>query len=214
MRAKFLIILAAAVAAFSARADGGERAMVTALQGGVTKLAPGNPQPLQAFVKLKQGDLLALDKSARVQVVYFESGRQETWQGGGRLEITGAGGVAYGLAEPQVKTLPLIMVKQIAKTPSLESQGRTGMMRLRAVAVTPDVAKIQETYQRLRAEAEPGDLAPELYLLSSLFEARDLDRVERALADLEKARPGDQEAAQLVALYRKAVKGAREAADR
>jgi hypothetical protein len=196
--------------AATAMADGGDTALVTAVQGRVTRVAPGNAQPLQAFSKLKHGDLLALDKVARVQVVYFDSGRQETWSGGGQLEITRAGGVAHGLAEPQVKTLPLVMVKQIAKTPSLDSQGRVGMMRLRSVATAQDVAKVEEAYKRMRLEADRDDLNPELYLLSSVLELRELDRVEQVLNDLQKSRSGNREVGALVALYEKALRNARE----
>lgn len=210
MKAKSCLVVLALLVCAPARAEGGDTALVTAMQGGVTRVAPGSPQPLQAFVKLKHGDLLALEKTAKVQVVYFDSGRQETWAGGGRLEITSAGGVAYGLAEPQVKTLPPVMVKQIAKTPSLDSQGRAGMMRLRSVATAQDIAKVEENYRRMRLEADRSDLNPELYLLSSMFELRELDRVEQALSDLQKSRPGNPEVGLLVALYQKAVRNARE----
>lgn len=203
-----VILLLVAGTAFAA----GDTALVTAVEGNVTKVAPGSPAPLKAFAKLKHGDLLNLDKAARLQVVYFDNGRQETWSGGGRLEITKVGGVPAGLAEPQVRTLPPLMVKQIAKTPALDSQGRAGMMRLRAVGATQDSAKVDENYRRMRQEAAPEDLNPELYLLSSLLELRDFDRLQQALADLQKNRPGDRQAAALVALYDDALRAARQEA--
>ncbi len=204
------MFLLAALASVTASAESGETALVTALDGAVTKVAPGHPQVLQAFAKLKFGDLLALDQVAKVQVVYMESGRQETWTGTGRLEITKAGGLGHGLAEPQVKTLPLVMVRQIAKTPSLDSQGRTGMLRLRSVATARDIAKVEESYKQMRAEADANDLNPELYLLSSMFEMRELDRVDEVLQDLQQNHAGNQQAGLLVSLYKKAVKNARE----
>lgn len=201
-----VILLLVAGTAFAA----GDTALVTAVEGNVTKVAPGSPAPLKAFAKLKHGDLLNLDKAARLQVVYFDNGRQETWSGGGRLEITKVGGVPAGLAEPQVRTLPPLMVKQIAKTPALDSQGRAGMMRLRAVGATQDPAKVDENYRRMRQEAAPEDLNPELYLLSSLLELREFDRLQQALADLQKNRPGDRQAAALAALYDDALRAARQ----
>ncbi|MDP2809900.1 MAG: hypothetical protein Q8O34_07090 [Rhodocyclaceae bacterium] len=186
-------------------------AMVTFLQGGVSRMTAQGPQPVQSFVKLKHGDLLALQRDARLQVVYFENGRQETWQGVGRLEITKTEGQAFGLPPPEVKVLPAVMVKQIARTPALDSQGRAGMMRLRSVATAEDIAKVENTYKRLRMEADRNDLNPELYLLSAMFEVRDLDRVELVLGDLQRTRPGSQEVGLLVALYQKALKNAREA---
>jgi hypothetical protein len=208
MTKRFWII--ALLAAATAALANGDAALVTAVEGGVTRVAPGSPLPVQAFVKLKHGDLLTLDKAARVQVVYFDNGRQETWTGGGRLEITKAGGVANGLADPQVKTLPPLMVKQIAKTPSLDSQGRAGMMRLRAVPGVQDPLKVEENYKRMRQEAAADDLNPELYILSSMLEMRQFERVEQVLADLRKTRSGNRDAAALVALYEKALHSARE----
>lgn len=189
----------------------GEVALVTALQGGVSRVSPQGRQGVEAFVKLKQGDLLALDKGARLQVVYFASGRQETWSGGGRLEVANGESKAFGLGEPQVKVLPVALVKQIAKTPTLDSQGRAGMTRLRSVATPEMVANVETTYKRMRLEADRGDLAPELYLLSSLFELREFDRVEQTLADLQATRPANPEAKLLIALYQRALRNAREA---
>jgi hypothetical protein len=184
--------------------------MVTLLQGSVSRVSPMGKQPIEAFTKLRHGDLLALDRESRVQVVYFESGRQETWLGGGRLEITKAESTAYGLASPEVKLLPAMMVRQIVKTPVLDSQGRGGMMRLRSVASAANVEKIEENYKRMRLEAARNDINPDLYLLSSMFEIRELDRVERALADLQQRQRGNPDAGIVVALYNKALRNARE----
>ena len=194
-----------------ARADEAvDVALITALQGEVARVTPQGRQPLQAFVKLKHGDLLALGK-ARLQIVYFESGRQEVWQGGGRLEVLGTESRSFGLADPAIKMLPAILVKQIARTPALDSQGRAGVIRLRTIASPEAVAKLEASYRQMRMEAVRGDLNPELFFLSGLFELRDLERVEQVLRDLQQARPGDAEVALLVALYQKAVKNAREA---
>lgn len=144
-------------------------------------------------------------------MVYFESGRQETWSGPGRLEMTLREGKASGLPAPEVKLLPLVMARQLARTPSLDSQGRGGVTRLRAVPSQDAMTKLEATYQELRSQAGRDDLGPEMYLLSGLFELRELDRVERMLGDLQQDRPKNPEAALLVSLYRKAVKNAREA---
>ena len=78
---------------------------------------------------------------------------------------------------------------------------------------TPDaLGRLDETYRKLRAgRTDPDDLGPEIYLLSGLFELRELDRVERLMAELQQERRGNPEAGLLVALYRKAVRNAREA---
>lgn len=185
-------------------------ALITGLQGEVARVTPQGRQPLQAFVKLKRGDLLALDK-ARLQIVYFESGRQEVWQGGGRLEVLGTESRSFGLPNPEVKTLPSVMVKQIARTPALDSQGRAGVIRLRSIASPEAIAKLETSYRQLRMESVRGDFNPELFLLSGLFEMRELERVEQVLKDLQQAHPDNAEVGIVVALYQKAMKNAREA---
>jgi len=187
-----------------------EVALVTSVQGRVMRLGDAAPAAVEAFVKLKEGDRLSLEKGARLQVVYFENGRQETWSGAGRLDLTAREGKASGLPAAQVKSLPLVMARQLARTPALDSQGRGGVTRLRAVHSPDAVAKLEETYQDLRVRAGRDELEPEMYLLSALYEMRELDRVEKVLGSLKQDWPNSSEAALLIALYRKAVKNARE----
>jgi hypothetical protein len=194
----------------TARAGTVDVAMITSLQGNVELVTAKGRQPLQSFVKLKQGDLLAL-AGARLQVVYFENGRQEVWQGGGRLEVHRAEGKPFGLPDAEVKVLPSILVKQLARTPALDSQGRAGAIRLRAIASPDAIAKLENSYRQLRMEAPHGDLNPELFLLSGLFEMRELDRLEQALKDLQQGRPGEADVGVITALYQKALKNARQA---
>lgn len=209
-RALFLFLLLPL--ALAARAADADIALVTALEGGVARVAEQGSQPLQNFVKLKKGDVLSLDKAARLQIVYFDGGRQETWSGAGRLEVGPAESRATGLAAPQVRQLPAVMVKQIARTPALDSHGRGGVTRLRSIATAEAIAKVEQTYGKLRAEAPPDDLAPEFYRLSGLFEMRELERVERILAELQQQRPADMQTKLLVSLYKKALKDSRAAA--
>lgn len=187
-----------------------EVALVTALEGRVGRVTAAGPQPMQVFVKLKQGDLLAIERGARIQMVFFDNGRQEQWSGIGRLEISRGAGKGYGLQEPQVKILPAVLVKQIAKTPSLDSQGRAGAVRLRAIATPEALEKLENDYKRLRMESVRDDLNPELFLLAGLMEMRHLDRIEQILHDLKSLRPGNMEVAVLASLYEKTLRNIRE----
>lgn len=187
-----------------------EVALVTSVHGRVLRLADVVPVQVEAFVKLKEGDRLSLEKDAQLQVVYFENGRQETWSGAGRIELTAREGKASGLPAAQVKLLPLVMARQLARTPALDSQGRGGVTRLRTLQRPDAVAKLEETYQDLRVRAGREELEPEMFLLSGLYEMRELDRVEKVLGDLKTGWPNNPEAALLISLYRKAVKNARE----
>jgi hypothetical protein len=189
---------------------GGDAALVTALDGTVNRLTAAGREPVQAFVKLKPGDKLLLEGNARIQLVFFESRRQESWSGGGSLEIAATEGKGEGLATPQVKTLPAILVRQIAKTPALDSQGRAGVVRLRAIPTPEALAKLDQNYRQLRQETDKDDLNPELFLLVGLLEMRQLDRIEQVLSDLQATHPGNMEAKVLVALYQKTLKNLRE----
>lgn len=187
-----------------------EVALVMSVQGRVLRLADVVPVVVESFVKLKDGDKLTLEKGARLQLVYFETGREETWTGAGRLEMAPREAKSSGLPAPDVKNLPLVMARQLARTPALDGQGRGGVTRLRAVPNPDALTRLEDSYHDLRNRAAPSDLGPEAYLLSGLFEMRELDRVERVLGDLQQDRPRNPEAALLISLYRKAVKNARE----
>ncbi|WP_126443832.1 hypothetical protein [Sulfuricystis multivorans] len=185
-------------------------ALVTALEGKAALVKGNEKRPLEAFERLEAGDAIVLDQ-ARLTIVFFLTGRQEAWQGSGRLEIGPGEGKSAALSAPQVKTLAPYLVKQIAKTPILLAQGRAGATRLRALATPEAIAKVDEAYRRLQMESAAGDLSPEMYRLSALFEMKAFDAVEAALGDLELSYPRYNEAKLLVALYRKALKNAREA---
>ena len=168
----------------------------------------GASAPLEAFVRLQTGDALALDKDTRLQITYFETGRQETWTGAGKLSIGSAESHANEGLVPAVKQVPMVIVKQLARTPAIDSQGRAGVIRLRAIATPEAIAKVDANYQQLRANADKSDLNPELYLLAGMFELRQMERVEQALTELTAARPADPEVKLLASLYRRAARDA------
>ena len=204
------MILVGALAVAPASYAANDVALVTALRGNVNRIAKDGPGALEAFVKLKQGDVLTLEKGSTVKLVYFASARQESWTGEGRLDIATNESKGSGLADPEVKILPAILVKQIARTPSLDSQGRAGVMRLRAIATPDAIAKLDREYTQMRTTSELGDINPEMFLLSGLFEMRELDRVETLINEMEVARENELETKVLISLYRKALKNVRE----
>lgn len=204
------LILVAVLSGMSASHAANDVALVTAVQGKVSRTSSSGPSELEAFVKLKRGDLLQLEKGSTLRLVYFESGRQESWNGDGKLEIVATESKGIGLTNPEVKVLPTILVKQIAKTPSLDSQGRAGVMRLRSIPTTKAIAQLEQEYAQMRKISDPGDMNPEIFLLSGLFEMRALDRVEAVLGELQESRKNEMEARVLVSLYRKALKDVKE----
>lgn len=193
-----------------------DAALVTSLSGKVSRA--GADAAVEAFVKLKAGDVLIIAKDTKLQLTYFENGRQESWTGTGKLEIGASESKATGLPAPQVKQVPMVIVKQLARTPSLDSQGRAGVMRLRAIPTPEAIARMEDTYKQMRAESDKSggkeDLNPELYLLAGMLEMRQLERVEQVLADMKKDRGSDPEAKLLVSLYTKALKDVKAAVAR
>lgn len=187
-----------------------EAALVMAVQGRVLRQASPAPQAVETFVKLNEGDRLSLAQGSKLQLVYFESGRQETWSGPGSLELALREGKASGMAAPEVQQQPLSLTKQLARTPALDGQGRGGVTRLRAIQNPDAVARLESSYQELRSQTAADDLGPEVYLLAGLLDLRQLDRIEKTLDRLQQERPQSDQAAALVSLYRKAVKQARE----
>jgi hypothetical protein len=187
-----------------------EVALVMSVQGKVVRFAEPASVPVEAFVKLNEGDKLSLEKDSRLQLLYFDNGRHETWSGPGRLEMTLREGKANGLPAAEVKAVSMVMARQLAHTPALDGQSRAGVSRLRSVGSPDAMTRLEDTYGDLKSRAGPNDLGPEMYLLSGLFEMRELDRVERVIGDLQQDRPHHPEAALLISLYRKAVKNVRE----
>lgn len=184
-------------------------AIITVAQGDISLVTPQGRLALKPFARLTRGDLLALN-NARLQIVYFKGGRQESWVGAGRIEVVDGESRAFGLQNPVVKMLPAVVARQIAKTPAEDRQGRIGISRVRAMATPEAVEKLEASYRRMRMETVRGDMNPELFLLSGLFEMRELERVEQVLKDMQQARPGDVEVGFLVSLYKKAIRNVQE----
>lgn len=205
---RLLVALAWALSA-PALLAASEAALVTAVTGQVGLSAHDIRQPLQAFVKLHEGDQLTLAQDASVRLVYLESRRQESWTGPGRLEVGSVASQSQGLPAPQVQLLPEFLVRQIARTPGPVSQGRAGAVRLRSLP--EPAARVEAEYLALREQSDPADLNPELYRLAGLFELREFGRVEQALAELRERRPADAQVELLAQLYRRAIRDARDA---
>lgn len=208
------IWLGAVLFFLSAGAWAVEVALVTAASGGIRLQDEKSASELKSFIKLREGDRLTLQGNARLQIVFFDGGRQETWQGAGALEVGSVSSRALkGGLQAEVKTLPAILVKQLSKTPSPDGSVKTGMIRMRSMPATATLESVDSNYADLRKQAEAGDRSPELYLLASYFELREFDRLEDALKQLRDKSPGDAQLAALSALYARAV-GDAKAADR
>ncbi len=208
---KYLWALVLVALPFSPTVRAAEVGLVTLVDGNVRlqeEKAAGSP--LKPFIKLRPGDLLALGAAARLQIVYFDGGRQETWQGAGRLEIgTQASAAVAGGLEPQVKVLPAILVKQLSKTPAADGNVKAGMVRMRSMPGAGTLESLERHYAELKKTAEAGDRNPELYLLSGYFELHEYDRLDALLREMGEKSPEDFEVKTLSSLYKRAMANAR-----
>ena len=188
-----------------------EVGLVTAVSGNVKlqeeKTAASELKP---FVKVRERDQLMMEGNSRLQVVYFEGGRQETWQGPVVLEVgNGSSKTLKGSLQPEIKTLPAILVKQLSKTPSPDGNVKSGMIRMRSIPPYEKLETVEKNYEEMRKQADTKDLNPELYLLASYLELREFDKLENVLRQLNEKGSGDQDLAALNMLYSRAVREAR-----
>ena len=205
MRKQFFVMLGLLISITSAY--GADVGMVTALSGTV-QLHEGLQagKELQSFIKLRENDKLTLQSGTRLQIVFFEDGLQETWQGAAELQIGHSSSrLLKGNPAKEQKTLPAILVKQLTKTPSPE-RGRAGMVRMRSItAPKVDVDALENAYGDMRSALPSQDMAPELFLLSGYFELRAFDKIEQHLEKLKQSGVPAAELARLDSLYAQAI---------
>jgi hypothetical protein len=211
MRSRWGVLLAAFLSGVSMAA---EVALVTSATGRIDlREGTAAATELKPFVKLRAGDRLELASSTQLQLVYFAGGRQETWRGPAALHIGAeASSALHGESPPELKTLPRILVRQLTKTPSADGTVRAGMVRMRSMPSGGTVESVERHYADLRRAADPADRTPELYLLASYLELRELDKLDALLRRIGEQSPDDPEIRILAALYARALADARAAA--
>ena len=205
MRALLTAFLLAAGSAFAQQG-----AIITALQGQVTfEQDTPVPRPAAAFARLRPGDKLQLAADGAVQIVYFQTARQESWRGPVRLEVGEGESRASAGATPQVRQLPAMLVRQLVKTPTADASGRVGAVRMRSIVPPDAAAKLDENYAALRRQTDAGDRSPELYLLAGLYELKEYERIEALLGKWLEGTPGDAELLAMRDHYAQAIREAR-----
>lgn len=197
----------------SAAAWGAEIGLVTSLSGRILLQEERSAvAELKPFARLRTGDRLILEGTSHLHLVFFDSGREEIWQGSGQLEIgSGASRVVKGSLQPEARVLPSAVVRQIAKTPPADGSARTDKGRMRSMPTAGTLESLEKNYADLRRQAEADDRNPELYLLAGYFELREFERVEALLKRMSEKAPGDMEVRVLRGLYARAINNAKTA---
>lgn len=186
--------------AFAADPDSG---MITLLQGNASYAAGADKaKPAQSFMKLRSGDKLTLAADARLQLVYFANGRQESWRGAAQIEVgaSESRAVTPG-AQAEVKQLPAIALQQLTRAPNVmnDLKNRTGMVYVRALPTREKLRELDDTYAELRKDAANDDITPELYLLSGLQELKLYQDMKEVLEQMRRRQPDNPE---VQAVYR------------
>jgi hypothetical protein len=175
----FVVMLLSLAGAASAQV-----AMLTQVAGDVKVSGKEGARAAVPFLKVSEGDKLTLAASARVQMVYLASGRQEIWKGAGPVDVGAQQGKSASL-KAETSQVPAIILKQLAKTPAAGQHGKTGMVMLRSLDDLAASDQLDEDYKKFRAAAPVGDVTPEVFLLSGLFDVGDLEKAKKVLEDLK-----------------------------
>lgn len=173
-------------------------ALVTALQGKVVIVGSGGASTdASPFVRLSDGATLRVGSGARVQVTYFDNGRQESWPENTQFKVEGRKGVSVQGQPANVRTLPQMVLTQLRDSPVAGESGRVGAVRVRAVESVDNLLspmrrqEIENNYTQLRAGAN-GEVMPEVYRLTAYFKAgayADVRQLTQALRDAQGANP-------------------------
>ncbi|MCX5887838.1 MAG: hypothetical protein NTY36_00110 [Deltaproteobacteria bacterium] len=211
--AVFIAFLTATVAAQTSSPDMG---LITKLSGEATFWNKGEnkePVKVQAFMKVRQGDHLKLPAAVSLTLLYFASGRQETWKGpatliAGDTESAAVSDQKTPPPQPEVKFLPAKASRQIAEAPltlSPVSTSKSGVIQTMGPKCEPtaknatplsseDQKKIREAekvYRDLKKSAAADDITPELYFFSVLAEHRQFPDMAKMVDAMLQKRPGD-----------------------
>lgn len=204
-----VLALLAPLAAGAADAPNSESGMVTLVQGSVIYATGGDrDKPVVAFMKVRAGDKLRLPPDARVQLVYFQSGRQETWRGATQLEVGATDSRAANAASPpEIRQLPAPVLQQLTRAPNVvtDLKNRTGMVFVRALPMREKLRELDETYAAMRKDAATEDVTPELYLLSGLYELRLYQDMKPVLEEMRWRQPGNAEVKAVYDQYSKVM---------
>lgn len=193
------LLLLAWLIGFPAIAGDNTGAFVTQSHNGAQFQNPGKEaQPVPAFAKLFTGTKVTLVKEAKLQLVYLDGGRQESWTGPASFKIGDKESIAEK-GSPKAKTLPPFMVLALTKSPGVikDIKARQGMIRVRSLMAARKIREAEKNYARMRAETADDDITPEIYLLTTLDQFKSYKKMRGPLEEIIKRQPNNVEAKEL-----------------
>jgi hypothetical protein len=179
--------------------------MITRAEGKVEHVpVRGAKQAATSFIKVGLGDKLILGKDARIQLVYFETSRQESWQGNGEIEIANGEGKSTSL-QAEVRKLPPLVARQLVKTPLSGQHGATGMVTVRSLS-SDTVESLEKQYEEFRASSPLEDATPEVFLMTGLIEMKEFEQADARLKELSKKLPAQPALAPVIENFEPLIK--------
>lgn len=156
----------------------------------------GAPRPVQAFMKVRDGDRITVAANASVRVVYFRGRREETWSGPAAFRVSGDHGEALR-GKPEVHVLPSAVPLKLARLPELVQAARLGGVTVRGIAMRQtldakqqaELTQAQGNYNVLRTQVAPDDITPELYMIATLQELGLFEDMAPLAEEIAKRRP-------------------------
>jgi hypothetical protein len=205
----FAVMLAAA-GAFAADDVG----LINHLAGDVTYSSGKQTAKAKPFMKVRYGDRFSVAPGARLRVVYFQGGRQESYAGPATFTAGAQQSSIHSGAQPQVSTLPSGVPQKISQTPELiqiAKLGRSGGVAVRGSARAQrltaqqqaEVRQARQTYEQLRQSAPADDITAELYLYSVLQDHLLYNDMKVVVSEMQRRQPGNPDVA-VMAEYVKA----------
>ena len=201
----------------SAYAQGADVGLINQVAGDVSYTSSSGAGKVQAFMKMRQGDRFNLAAGAQLKVVYFQTGRQETWRGPAGFRSGAEHSEVLAGAVYEVANLPLGVPQKIQRIPELLQMAKLGGIQVRGT--TPkqrasleqqaEVAAARATYAQLRQQAPQDDITPEMYLFTVLQDYLLYDDMKSVADEMLRRQPGNQEAQQLAEWARARIQASR-----
>jgi hypothetical protein len=173
-------------------------AFITQSSGNVSFIvSDGESQPLPAFAKVYASTKIIVEAQGKLQVVYLDTGQQESWVGPAELIVGQYKTQAIKSSEaPMMKTLPPFMVSVLTQSNDVinDIKARQGMIRVRSLMTARKVIQVEKNYEELRKNAADDDISPEIYYLTALDQLKVYKRMTKPLNEILIRQPNNQAA--------------------
>ena len=176
--------------------------LISQIAGEVTYQPAGGVATRAAnFIKVRDGDRFSAAPGASVRVIYFDTGRQESWAGPATFMVGLRESVASSV-RPAVSQLPTAASQKLSLTPELiqvAKSGRTGSVVVRSPspkAVDGQAHALREaraTYAAMQPAFAPDDITPEMYLATVLHEHKLIEEMQELVVLMQKKQPHNAE---------------------